>query len=200
MKFVLASANPGKIREMREILTELGLEVTTREELGIDIDVEETGATFFENALLKAEAICAASGLPAIADDSGIMADALGGAPGVYSSSYGGERLSDSERCDFLLEKLENREQRGAKYVCSIICKFPDGEVLAAEGECRGEITTSPRGPGGFGYDPVFMIQGTGKTMAELSKEEKNAVSHRGKALREFAHILKESLIKENEE
>ena len=194
MKFVLATANPGKIREMQQILKGLGLEITTRQALGIDIDVEETGSTFMENALLKAGAICGASGLPAIADDSGLMVDALGGGPGVYSSSYGGEHLSDRERCAFLLEKIKNKEQRGAEFVCTIACKFPDGGTLSAEGRRRGDIADAPRGSGGFGYDSVFIVQGLDKTMAELSENEKNAVSHRGEALRKFALLLQERM------
>ena len=192
-KYALATANPGKIREMREVLSEFDIEILTREELGIDIEVEETGSTFMENALLKAGAICSASGLPAIADDSGLMVDALGGDPGVYSSSYGGDLLADSERYVFLLEKMKNMEQRGAKFVCTIVCKFPDGSILSAEAECRGEILTAPRGAGGFGYDPVFLVKSLGKTLAELTGEEKNKVSHRGQALRGFAQLLAES-------
>ena len=190
MAFVLATANPGKISEMREILSGLGFEVVTRDELGIDIEVEETGATFAENALLKAAAICKATGLPAIADDSGLMVDALDGEPGVYSSSYGGEGLSDSEQCLYLINAMKNMEQRSAKFVCTIVCAFPDGSILSAVGECHGEILYAPQGSGGFGYDPVFVVGNLGKPMAELTLEEKNRVSHRGAALREFAAIL----------
>ena len=190
MKFVLATANPGKVREMRELLSGLGVEVVTRKELGIDIEVEETGGTFFENAMLKAKAICGASGLPAIADDSGLVVGALGGAPGVYSSSYGGEHLDDAGRCDFLLKNVENVEQRSAKFVCTIVCLFPDGKTISAQGECRGKLAASPRGANGFGYDPIFIPDGKDKTMAELLPEEKNAISHRGKALCEFARQL----------
>ena len=190
-RFVLATANPGKIREMREIMASLGIEVVTREDLGIDIDVEETGLTFIENAMLKAEAICRESGLPAIADDSGLMVDALGGAPGLYSSSYGGEHLTNDERYAYLLKKMENMEQRSAKFVCCIVCMFPGGDMITAEGECEGKIAAEPRGAGGFGYDPVFLVNGMDKTMAELLPEEKNAISHRSKALREFVEKLK---------
>ena len=192
-KFVLATANPGKIREMREILSGLGIEVVSREEVGIDIDVEETGSTFWENAALKAEAICKASGLPSIADDSGLMVDSLGGVPGVYSSSYGGEHLRDDERCEYLLKNMENIEQRGAKFVCVIVCAFPDGSCLTAEGECRGSIVFSPRGANGFGYDPVFIADGMNKTMAELLPVEKKAVSHRGKALQNLVKQIPNS-------
>ena len=189
--FVLATANPGKIHEMRTIMTELGIDSISREDAGIDIIVEETGSTFMENALLKAEAICKISGMPAIADDSGLMVDALGGAPGVFSSTYGGERLDATARYTYLLEKMGKMEQRAAKFVCIIVCAFPDGSIISAQGECLGEIALSPRGAGGFGYDPVFIVEGTGKTMAELLPDEKNALSHRGKALEAFAKQLR---------
>ena len=190
MKFILATTNAGKIREMREILSELGIETATRKEMGIYANVEETGSTFMENALLKAEAICEISGLPAIADDSGLVVDALGCEPGVRSSSYGGEHLDDHERCMYLLKKMENMEHRSAKFVCTIVCAYPNGNIISAHGECLGEIALSPRGAGGFGYDPVFIVQGIGKTMAELFPEEKNALSHRVSALRELVKNL----------
>ena len=190
MKYVLATANEGKIREMREVLAALDIEVISRNDIGIDITVEETGSTFYENAMLKASAICEASGLPSIADDSGLVVETLGGEPGLYSSTYGGEALNNEDRCGFLLKKMENMEQRGAKFVCTIVCLYPDGNVISAQGECEGEIVYSPRGNNGFGYDPVFSPNGTGKTMAELTHDEKNAISHRGKALREFARQL----------
>lgn len=192
MKFVLATNNPGKIREMREILPEFDIEFVTRKDLGIDIEIEETGTTFSENALLKAKAICALTGLPAIADDSGLIVDALDGAPGVYTSSFGGEDLSESERCEFLLKKLKNMEQRSAKFVCTITCVFPDGGVISAQGECCGKIADAPTGSGGFGYDPVFIANGFSKTMAEITSLEKNNVSHRGAALKKFAQLFRE--------
>ena len=191
MRFVLATANPGKIREMQEVLSQPGIEVISRNELGIDITIEETGSTFYENALLKAKAICEASGMPAIADDSGLIVDALGGAPGLYSSAYGGDFLTDEERCAFLLKNMENVEQRGAKFVCTIVCLYPDGNMLSAYGECLGELALSPRGTNGFGYDPIFIAYGTDKTMAELPPDDKNELSHRGKALRGFAEQLR---------
>jgi XTP/dITP diphosphohydrolase len=189
--YVLATANPGKIGEMREILSALGIDYITRDDLSIDIEVEETGSTFLENATLKARAICTASGMPAIADDSGLVVDALGGEPGLYSSSYGGAELTDKERCLYLLKKMKNMEQRQAKFVCTIVCAFPDDTLLTASGECNGTILTNPRGDNGFGYDPVFLPDGKNKTTAELTAVEKNAISHRGAALREFAVILK---------
>jgi len=193
VKFVLATANPGKIREMREILPGFGVEFISRNEIGIDIEVAETGTTFYENALIKARAICTLSGLPAIADDSGLIVEALGGAPGLYTSSFGGEKLSESERCDYLINKLNDTEHRNAKFVCTIVCVFPNGDVISAKGECHGTIAHEPAGLGGFGYDPIFIADGFDKTMAELSPDEKNKTSHRGAALREFAQLLLES-------
>jgi len=190
-KFVLATANPGKIKEMQELLTSLGIKIVTRESLGIDVKIEETGTTFFENASLKAKAICEISGLPSIADDSGLMVDALDGKPGVYSSSFGGESLSASERNNYLLSFLEKMEQRTAKFVCNIVCVFPSGDLLTTVGECIGEITHKPKGSNGFGYDPVFLPDGFNKTIAELTIAEKNLISHRGKALRFFYDKLK---------
>jgi len=192
LTFVLATANPGKIREMREIFAGSGIETATRLELGIDVEVEETGSTFIENALLKAKAICGASGLPAIADDSGLMVDALGGAPGVYSSSYGGDGLDGAERYRYLLENMRGVEDRSAKFVCTIACAFPDGSIVTAAGECRGAIAKAPRGAGGFGYDPVFLVHGKDRTMAELAPDEKNKVSHRGEAIRRFLYEIRE--------
>ena len=190
MKFVLATANTGKIGEMCGILSGMGHEVVTRDALGIDIIIEETGSTFYENALLKASAISKASGLPAIADDSGLCIEALDGAPGLYSSSFGGEGLSDEERCVFLLETMKNMEHRRAKFVSNILCVFPDGDILSAEGECRGTILTAPQGSNGFGYDPVFMADGKDVSMAELPTEVKNSISHRGIALSKFVKLL----------
>jgi XTP/dITP diphosphohydrolase len=190
VKLVLATANPGKIKEMHDILTGSGIEVVTRDDLNIRMDVEETGTTFLENATLKAEAICLASKMPAVADDSGLVVEALGGKPGVYSSSYGGEALTAEQRCNFLLDAMKDMEQRRAKFVCNIVCAFPNGKLLTATGECYGTISTEIRGAKGFGYDPVFIPDGFTKTLAELSGEEKNAISHRGKALTEFIALL----------
>ena len=196
MKFVVATSNMGKLREMREILQKLGIETISQAEAGVEIDVEETGATFYENALLKAEAVCRATGLPAVADDSGLMVDALGGAPGVYSRRYGGGGLDDSGLCAYLLNKMENMEQRGAKFVCSIVCVFPDGDIISAEGEIFGSILTAPRGGDGFGYDPVFQPCGMDRSFAELSPAEKNTMSHRAIALNKFICLLEKRGLK----
>ena len=194
MKFVLASHNKGKLAEMQAVLAELGIEVVMPAELGIDVDVEETGETFAENAALKAKAIMAASGLPAIADDSGLCVKWLNGAPGVYSARYGGEGLDDVGRYRLLLENMRGQMPRTAKFVSVITCCFPNGDVLTAEGDCHGAIAFAPMGDGGFGYDPVFLVPSLRKTFAQLTPEEKNAISHRGNALRTFAAELREYL------
>ena len=196
MRFVLATHNPGKLQEMGEILRDLGVEVVSPAALGIPVDVEETGTTFLENALLKAKAICRAANLPAIADDSGLCVDALNGAPGVYSARYGGEGLDDRGRCMLLLNSLRGATTRAAHFSCAVACAFPNGDTLTAEGRCDGFIAYAPLGDGGFGYDPVFLLPGAGKTFGQLSQEEKSAVSHRGKALKEFAGKLETHLKK----
>lgn len=196
MRFVLATHNSGKLREMGEILRDLGVEVVSPAALGIPVDVEETGTTFLENALLKAKAICRAANLPAIADDSGLCVDALNGAPGVYSARYGGEGLDDRGRCMLLLNSMRGATTRAAHFSCAVACVFPNGDTLTAEGRCDGSIAYAPLGDGGFGYDPVFLLPGTGKTFGQLSQEEKSAVSHRGKALKEFAGKLETHLKK----
>ena len=194
MKMVLASKNPKKMKEMNEILSGMGVEVCLQSDVGIDIDVEETGTTFEENSLLKAKAVMEASGLPAIADDSGLCVDALNGAPGVYSARYGGEGLSDEDRYRMLLENMRGQMTRAAKFVSVITCCFPNGDVLTARGECPGTIAFAPMGEGGFGYDPVFFLPKLKKTFAQLAPEEKNAVSHRGRALEAFQAKLEEYL------
>ena len=193
MKMVLASKNAHKLVEMKDILSQLGVEVVLESDVGVDVDVEETGTTFEENSLLKARAVMEASGLPAIADDSGLCVDALGGAPGVYSARYGGPGLDDVGRYRLLLENMKG-QPRGAKFVSVITCCFPNGDVLTARGECPGTIAFAPMGEGGFGYDPVFFVPSLKKTFAQLTAEEKNAISHRGKALEAFQVKLEEYL------
>lgn len=194
MKLVLASKNPKKLAEMNRILSQLGIEVCSEAEVGVDVEVEETGTTFEENSFLKAKAVMEASGLPAIADDSGLCVDALNGAPGVYSARYGGEGLDDEGRYRLLLENMRGQSPRTAHFVSVITCAFPDGTVLTARGECNGTIAFAPMGEGGFGYDPVFFLPERKKTFAQLSPEEKNAISHRGKALEQFEQILQNYL------
>ena len=186
MKLVLASKNKKKLVEMNAILSQLGIEVCSEAEAGVDIDVEETGTTFEENSLLKAKAVMEASGMPAIADDSGLCVTCLNDAPGVYSARYGGEGLDDTGRYQLLLANMRGQLDRSAKFVSVITCCFPNGDVITARGECTGTIAFAPMGEGGFGYDPVFFVPGLKKTFSQLSAEEKNAISHRGKALEIF--------------
>jgi XTP/dITP diphosphohydrolase len=191
MKFVLASHNKNKLREMQEILGALGVEVVLQSELGLDLEPEENGETFAENALIKARAVMEESGLPAIADDSGLCVDALQGAPGVYSARYGGEGLTDQQRYELVLRGVAGQFPRTCRFQCAIACCFPEGAVLTAEGKCEGTVAFTPMGEGGFGYDPIFFVPGLKKTFAQLNAEEKNAISHRGKALSTFAEKLK---------
>ncbi len=186
MKFVLASKNDHKLAEMRRILGDLGVEVVLESDVGVDIDVEETGETFEENSLLKAKAVMEATGLPAIADDSGLCVTALSGGPGVYSARYGGEGLSDADRYRLVLEGLKGQIDRSAKFVSVVTACFPGGNVLVARGECPGVIAYAPQGENGFGYDPVFFVPGLRKTFAQMTAEEKNSISHRGVALEKF--------------
>ena len=195
MKFVLASHNRGKLKEMQEILSRLGVEVVLESDLGLALDVEETGTTFAENAALKAKAVMEASGLPAIGDDSGLCVDWLQGAPGIYSARYGfDDTLDDWGRLQLLLKNTENVPdgQRQAQFVCVITMVTPEGKVIQARGEVHGELLRAPAGTGGFGYDPIFYYPPFGKTLAEVTPEEKNQVSHRAVALRAFYDKLKE--------
>jgi non-canonical purine NTP pyrophosphatase, rdgB/HAM1 family len=194
VKLILASNNKKKLRELREILSDMDVELLSQREAGCDFEVEETGTTFAENAYLKAKAVADATGLAAVADDSGLMVEALNGEPGVHTARYapGGHDASDREKYEYLLSKLVNEEHRAAKFVSSICCIFPDGSIIRTEGECRGEILREPSGEGGFGYDPVFMPQGYDRSMAELGTEVKNRISHRANALRELKKKLRE--------
>ena len=196
MKFVLATHNPGKLKEMGDILARFGVEVVSPRDLGITVDVEETGTTFAENAMLKAKAICAAAKLPAIADDSGLCVDALNGGPGVYSARYGGEGLDDKGRYMLLLNSMRGQPTRAAHFACAIACAFPNGDELTAEGRCDGTIAFAPMGEGGFGYDPVFFVPELKKTFGQLTAEEKSAISHRGRALAAFVEKLETYLKK----
>lgn len=191
MKYCIATKNPGKIKEMKSILATLDLEGVSEAELRTPLpEVEETGRTFAENARLKAEAARRATGLPAIADDSGLSVDALHGAPGVYSARYAGEGATDAQRIAKLLAALEGvpETERSARFHCAICCAYPDGQVLTAEGICEGRIASSPSGTGGFGYDPVFLWEG--QSFASLPPATKNTVSHRARALQALARQL----------
>ena len=193
MKLVLASSNPGKLAELEALLAPAGLHVVPQDVLGVG-PPEETGLTFVENALVKARAACAATGLPALADDSGIVVDALGSAPGVRSARYAGEGATDADNVSRLLESLEGvaAPERGAAFVCVIAClrHARDPRPIVCEGIWEGRILDTPRGAGGFGYDPVFFDEALGRSAAELSRAEKNAVSHRGQALAQLLERL----------
>jgi len=196
MKVVLASKNKHKLVEISKITEKFGMELILQSELGVDIDVEETGTTFEENSFLKAEAVMKATGLPALADDSGICVDALNGEPGVYSARYGfDDTLDDWGRLELLLKNTEHVPdgQRQAQFVAVITMVTPEGEVIRARGEIHGELTREPRGENGFGYDPIFYYPPAGMTTAEMPSEAKNEVSHRGNALKVLYAKLKEA-------
>ncbi len=181
-RLVIASNNAGKIREIKAILGARFPSIVSMAEAGLHMDIEETGATFEENAILKARAVALACGGPALADDSGLAVDALGGAPGIYSARYSGG--DDQDNNDKLLREMQGMADRRARYVCAMALAHPDGMVLTAEGRCEGIIGTEPRGKRGFGYDPLFLVEGyDGQTMAELPDEEKNCISHRKRAI-----------------
>ena len=195
-KVVLATGNAGKVRELASLLNDFGLDVVAQTELGVE-SAEETGLTFIENAILKARHAAQVTGLPAIADDSGLCVDALNGGPGVYSARYGGEGLDDRGRYMLLLQTMRGQTTRAAHFTCAIACAFPNGDTITAEGQAPGTIAFAPMGEGGFGYDPVFFVPDKAKTFAQLTQEEKAEISHRGKALREFTGKL-ETYLKEN--
>ena len=179
MKLVAATGNAHKLKEIREILS--GFEIISQREAGFTGDVEETGTTFLENALIKARAVCEATNLPSLADDSGLCVEELGGAPGVYSTRYSGG--GDAENRALLLKNLSGKENRRAYFACAVALVYPGGRELTAEGRSYGTIIGEERGEGGFGYDPLFLSEDLGITFAEATEEEKNAVSHRGRAL-----------------
>jgi XTP/dITP diphosphohydrolase len=192
MKLLIATHNPGKLREYSELLAGLPFELLTLDQVGIHDDVEETGATLSENARLKSESYARQSGLLTLADDSGLEVDALGGEPGVHSKRYAGQGKSDAERTQFLLAKLREvpREKRGARFRCAIAIAAPKGHCWSSEGMCEGEIAFEPRGEFGFGYDPLFILREGGMRMAELATDEKNRVSHRARAAKGAREIL----------
>ena len=196
IKLLVATNNPGKVREYEALLRGLPLTLTYPAQEGIDIEVEETGSTFAENACLKAAAYARASGLLTLADDSGLEVDALGGEPGTRSARYAGQGASDEDRYRLLLSKLKGVpwERRTARFRCVIAVARPQGEVRTAEGTCEGVIAFEPRGEHGFGYDPVFYMAECGQTMAELELEVKNRISHRARAAEGARRILQELL------
>ena len=190
-EFIIATNNPHKLIELDRILNPLGIKAVTARSKGVDLSkVEETGATFSENAYLKAKAAFDLSGCPAIADDSGLCIDALGGRPGVYSARYGGEDTPHAVKNAMILQELDGvpEASRGAHFTCSICCILEDGSVIAVEDSAFGTIAFAPSGEGGFGYDPIFIVEK--KSFAELPPDEKDALSHRGKALRKLRDEL----------
>ncbi len=192
-RIIAATRNEGKIREMNAITKELGIAIVSRDEAGVPpVEIEETGTTFEENSYIKAKAIMEMTGEPALADDSGICCDYLGGAPGVQSARWSGGSDEDNNAKLVRLTVDVPPEERIARYVCVMTLVFPDGEVIRARGEIEGTIITEPRGEGGFGYDPYFVPKGDTRTFAEYPAEEKNAISHRGRALQEMARLLRE--------
>ena len=194
MKLILASNNAHKLREFTEILSPLGIEIVSQASMGCDFEVEETGTTFEENAYLKAVAVTQATGLPAVADDSGLAVDALNGEPGIYSARYtGNHEDTDQDRNNYLLKKMEHVEHRTARFVSCISCTFPNGDRIDTRGECEGEIMHSVSGKNGFGYDPIFYYPPMGMSTAQMSSEQKNEVSHRANALKVFYEKMKEA-------
>ena len=190
MKIILASNNKHKLEEIRKITAPLGYEVISQSEAGCNFDVEETGTTFEENAVLKAKAVYEKMKMPVISDDSGLEVDYLNGAPGVYSHRYAGENATDADRCAKLLSELSGveKEKRTARFVCVICFIDENGTETVIRGTCEGYIGTEPLGENGFGYDPVFMYGD--RSFAEISAEEKNSVSHRADALRKFSETI----------
>ena len=195
-KLLLATKNPAKVREYFRLLEGIPYEIVTLADVSIDQVVDETEATLKENAALKAKAYASLSNLLTLSDDSGLEVDALGGEPGALSARFAGEGASDKMRIDYLLAKLSGipREQRTARFQCMIAIASLDGEVALCQGECQGIIAFEPKGDNGFGYDPIFYLTELGKTMAELSMDEKNAVSHRGLAVRKARRILEQRM------
>ncbi len=198
MKIVLATQNRGKVSELQALLDDLGVEIIAMDEIEPVPEIVEDGRTFQENAMKKALTVSKATGLIAIADDSGLEVDALGGQPGVYSARYAGTGASDEENYQKLLVEMENVPdgKRTARFRCVMVACRPDGEYISSQGSCEGYISKAPRGGQGFGYDPVFVPKGDSRTMAELTKEEKNSISHRAKAIMALKGQLKNFLSK----
>ena len=195
-KIVFATGNAGKMREIREILADMDLEVVSMAEIGADIEIEENGATFEENAVIKARAVGKVCGEIVLADDSGLEVDHLNREPGIYSARYMGEDTPYSIKNASIIQRLEGvpREERTARFVCAIAAVFPDGEEVVTHGWIEGWIGYEEKGSNGFGYDPIFSVPEFGRTTAELSDEEKNSVSHRGRALRKMKDELRKRL------
>jgi XTP/dITP diphosphohydrolase len=192
---VLATRNAGKTAEIRDLLKAFPVQICNLEDFGPIPEIEEDGTTFDENAYKKAHFAARVLGLPALADDSGLVVEALEGAPGVYSARYAGENATDSDRCSKLLLEMEGRDQRQAAFECVISIAVPEGPALTYQGRCEGQITHQPKGENGFGYDPVFFYPPHNKTFAEMTMAEKSKVSHRGRALQELQSEFEKVLI-----
>lgn len=195
--FIVATKNKGKLNEIREILSGLPLKVISMEEAGIDKDIDETGSTFEENALIKAKEVFAITGDMVMADDSGLEVDYLDGAPGIYSARFAGEGATDGDKNSKLLKLLEGvpMEKRTARFVCSVAVVFPDSSHFIVRGTCEGYIAEKPEGSNGFGYDPLFYIKEYGMTIAQMASENKNKISHRGKALQLMMEELRKRML-----
>lgn len=195
-KIIIATTNEGKMKEFRALLAHKDVEIVSMKEAGINIDIDENGTTFEENAAIKAKTVCEYSGCLCLSDDSGLVIDYLGGEPGIYSARYLGHDTSYEEKNKIIIERLKGvpTEQRSARFVCAVAAAFPDGRVLTVKDTMEGYIAEAPAGKGGFGYDPIFFFPPARMTSAELTAEEKNAVSHRGKALRKMVALLEKEL------
>ena len=191
-KIIFATGNADKMKEIRKILADLDAEVVSMKEAGIQADIVEDGKTFEENALIKAKSAAEFTGLPALADDSGLCVDALDGAPGIYSARYC--EGTDEDRNAFLLKNMQDKENRACRFVCAIACVLADGETLTVRGECEGELLRENHGAGGFGYDPLFYVEKYGCTFGELPAEVKNTISHRANALNKLKEVLKDKI------
>lgn len=197
MELIAATGNQGKVKEIRAILGKLGFEIFSLRDMKIETEIEENGESFEENALIKARTIAKMTKKAVIADDSGLCVDALGGAPGIYSARYAGENATDEMRIQKLLESMKNvpSEDRGAHFVCAVALVLPDGREFTVRGCVYGHIALAPEGNGGFGYDPVFCSDETGRIFACMSAEEKNAISHRSRALKKLAELFENEKI-----
>ena len=195
-KIIIATTNEGKMKEVRALLAHKDVEIMSMKEAGIDIDIEENGTTFEENAAIKAGTVRDHTGCLCLSDDSGLVIDCLNGEPGIYSARYLGHDTPYEEKNRMIIERLKDvpEEKRTARFVCAVAAAFPDGRVITVKDTMEGRIAFAPAGNGGFGYDPIFFFPPAGKTSAELTPEEKNAVSHRGKALRKMVAILEKEI------
>lgn len=191
-RLIFATGNADKMKEIRMILADSGYEILSMKEAGIDVDIVEDGSTFEENAIIKAKAISQIAGCVVLADDSGLEVDAMGGAPGIYSARFEGVDTPYSVKNKIIMDRLEGlpEEERTARFVCAIAAAWPDGRVITKRGTIEGRIAHEPAGENGFGYDPIFFVPEYGKTTAQLDPEEKNRISHRGKALRMIKEVL----------